>query len=151
MVGSFIVGGTLIRCVLHCSVCENLISFGNFWFTSSNWNINPQKQPKPFVEWKVVRWLFCFTAYQPFSVLLRPNWILNNSVKKKYRFLKKQLNVKTVLFQTIEFSISTEFHCQNSSISNNSVLNKYRVSLSKTVLFPTIQLINWIVDNWISR
>ena len=31
------------------------------------------------------------------------------------------LNVKTVLFQTIQFSMSTQFKYQNSSIQNNSV------------------------------
>ena len=30
-------------------------------------------------------------------------------------------NVKTVLFQTIQFSISMQFKCQKSPISNNSV------------------------------
>ena len=32
-----------------------------------------------------------------------------------------RVNVKTVLFQTIQFSISTQFGCQNSSILSNSV------------------------------
>ena len=32
-----------------------------------------------------------------------------------------ELNVKTVLFQIIQFSISTQFTFQNSSILNNSV------------------------------
>ena len=41
-------------------------------------------------------------------------------------FVYTQLNVKTVLFQTIQFSTSTVFclhtvKCKNSSISNNSV------------------------------
>ena len=31
------------------------------------------------------------------------------------------VNVKTVLFQMIQFSISTQFRCQNSSLSSNSV------------------------------
>ena len=31
------------------------------------------------------------------------------------------VNVKTVLFQIIQFSISTQFKCQNSSILNNSI------------------------------
>ena len=34
---------------------------------------------------------------------------------------------KTVQFQTIQFSISTQFWCQNSSILNNSVQHKYAV------------------------
>ena len=46
--------------------------------------------------------------------------ITNNSIKHQ-SFVYTQLNVKTVLFQTIQFSISTQFKCQNSSISNNSV------------------------------
>ena len=32
-----------------------------------------------------------------------------------------RVNVKTVLFQIIQFSISTQFRCQNSYISCNSV------------------------------
>ena len=32
-----------------------------------------------------------------------------------------RVNVKTILFQTILFSIRTQFKCQNSSILNNSV------------------------------
>ena len=32
-----------------------------------------------------------------------------------------ELNVKTFLFQIIQFSISTQFRCQNNSISSNSV------------------------------
>ena len=36
-------------------------------------------------------------------------------------FVYTQLNVKTVLNQTIPFSISKQFTCHNSSISSNSV------------------------------
>ena len=36
-------------------------------------------------------------------------------------FVYTQLNVKTVLFQTFEFSMSTQFTYQNSSISYNLV------------------------------
>ena len=39
----------------------------------------------------------------------------------------KQLNIKTVLFQTIQFSVSTQFKYQNCSISSNSVEHKYTV------------------------
>ena len=35
--------------------------------------------------------------------------------------LSKQFGVKTDLFQTIQFSLSKLFRCQNSFISNNSV------------------------------
>ena len=35
--------------------------------------------------------------------------------------LVRGLNNKTVLFQAIQFSMSTEFKCQNSYISNDSV------------------------------
>ena len=38
-----------------------------------------------------------------------------------------QFNTKTDLFRTIRFSISTPFKCQNSSILNNSVPHKYAV------------------------
>ena len=44
------------------------------------------------------------------SVFYSPNQVGNT-----------QLNVKTVLFQIIQFSISTQFKYQNSSISSNSV------------------------------
>ena len=44
----------------------------------------------------------------------------SNSAKYKYRFVYTQLNVKTFLYETIQFSVST-------------------VSMSKTVLFQTIQ------------
>ena len=37
-------------------------------------------------------------------------------------FVHAQLNVKTILFQTIQFFQSTQFKCQNSSFSISSVL-----------------------------
>ena len=43
------------------------------------------------------------------------------SLEKEYFFVYTLLNVKTVIFQTIQFSISTQFQCH------------------KTVLFQTIQ------------
>ena len=56
-------------------------------------------------------WLLVgFTAYQPFSGHLTPNKILNTSVDYKYSFCLQ--TVKTVLFRTILFSISTQFQCQ---------------------------------------
>ena len=42
-----------------------------------------------------------------------------------------ELNVKTVLFQVIQFSISMRFKCQNSSILNNSVEHKYALWMQK--------------------
>ena len=51
-----------------------------------------------------------------------------------------QLNVKTVLFQIIQFSISTQFKRQNSSISSNSVLHKYAVLMSKHFFFKQFSL-----------
>ena len=49
--------------------------------------------------------------------------ISNNLVQHKYSFffIYAQLNVKTVLFQTIQFSTCIQFQCQKSSVSNNSV------------------------------
>ena len=47
-------------------------------------------------------------------------------------FVCIQLNGKTVLFQTIKLSISTQFKCQNSSILNNSVYHKYTVKFYLT-------------------
>ena len=40
-------------------------------------------------------------------------FILDNSVSHEY-----SLDVKTVLFRAIQFRISTQFKCQNSSINN---------------------------------
>ena len=49
-------------------------------------------------------WLVGFTAYQPFPGHLKPN-------KTSSRvFVYEQLNVKTVLFQTIQMSIKTQFN-----------------------------------------
>ena len=42
-------------------------------------------------------------------------------------FVYKQLNVETLLFQENQFSISTQFKFQISSISNNSVSHEYAV------------------------
>ena len=47
-------------------------------------------------------------AYQPFAGYLMPNSFLYQ---------------ETVLFQIIQFSISTQFNCQNISISSYSVLS----------------------------
>ena len=67
--------------------------------------------------------LFCFTAYQPFSDHLTPNWISNNSVYHKYRFF--------FCLQTVK--------CRNSSISNNSIYHLHAIQMSETVLLKTIQ------------
>ena len=54
---------------------------------------------------------FSFMSHQPIVGYLMPNlW--------------------TVQFQTIQFSVSTQFICQNSSISNNSVEHKYSFLLT---------------------
>ena len=60
----------------------------------------------------MVGWLFCFTVYQPFASHLTPNLVIlikvsNNSVKYKYSFF--YLYMLSVLFLTIQFSISTQF------------------------------------------
>ncbi len=59
--------------------------------------------------------------------------ISNNSVQPKYSFNVKNSSIsnnsvqhtKTVLFQAIQFSISTQFKYQSSSISSNLVQHKY--------------------------
>ena len=48
--------------------------------------------------------------------------IYNNSVYCKYSF-----NVKTVLFQIIQFSISTQFKCKDSLIEKNISIPSYSV------------------------
>ena len=64
--------------------------------------------------------------FKLFSLVGEVKWfqvlpcITNNSINHQ-SFIYTQLNVKTVLFQTIQFSINTQFKCQKSSISNNSV------------------------------
>ena len=66
----------------------------------------------------------CFASYQGhlfgggLTPLLRCcQCILQPHPTKQYT----ELNVKTVQFRTIQFSISTQFKCQNCPISNNSV------------------------------
>ena len=46
-----------------------------------------------------------------------PSTVTNHWIKQK-PFIYSQLNVKTALFQSIQFIISTQFKCQNCSISN---------------------------------
>ena len=48
--------------------------------------------------------------------------MLNNSVESKY-----SLNVKTVLFQIIHFSISTQFKCKYGLIVKNISISGYSV------------------------
>ena len=55
--------------------------------------------------------------YFTYSFTVKNGSISNNSV----------YHTKTVLFQTIQFSIFTYFKCQNSSISNNTIQHKYAV------------------------
>ena len=72
--------------------------------------MNGEKQ-SGFVGWLIV----CFTAYHSFSGHLTPNLVilikvLNNSVEYEYSYLIIYWYVsKTVLFQTIQFTISTQF------------------------------------------
>ena len=51
------------------------------------------------------------------------------------------LYIQTVLFQIIQFNISTQFKCQNSSISIDSTSVQFFVYIInvKTVIFQTIQ------------
>ena len=46
---------------------------------------------------------------------------INTNSTKDQSFIETQLNVKTVLFQTIQFSSGTQFKYENSSISNNLI------------------------------
>ena len=64
--------------------------------------------------------------------------------------------LKTVQFQTIQFSISTQFKCQNSSISSNFLQHKYNL-IVKIVLFQAIQFSTitqlssiWFIDRTLS-
>ena len=65
----------------------------------------------------LVGWLVGFKAYQPFSGHLTPNQFqtIQFSISIGFEYKKivvktVQLNVKTVLFQTTQFSISTPFN-----------------------------------------
>ena len=60
-------------------------------------------------------------------------FVYTQSIIKTVIFQRVQFSLstvtmtKTVIFQTIQFSISKQFISQNSSISINSVLHKYAV------------------------
>ena len=64
------------------------------------------------IPWSV-GWLVLFYSisilFRSFNAELSHLRVLNNSVKYKYSLLFTKLNVKTVLFQTIQFSTSTQF------------------------------------------
>ena len=63
--------------------------------------------------WLFVFLFFCFTAYQPFRVIYIESNFKQISLVLVYILLNvktMQLNVKTVLFQTIRFSVSTQFN-----------------------------------------
>ena len=66
-----------------------------------------------------MRTQFCSQMHFYFKLFSLVNSNANNSVQYQYSFYS-HTNVKTVLFQTVQFSVST-------------------VSLSKRVLFPKIQ------------
>ena len=109
-----------------------------------------------------VGWLG-FMAYQPLSIILRQNhfyansrlyfkqfslaWVHSLIVKTvliqtiqfsiSTDFVYPQLNVKTVLYQTIQFSISTQFECKYSLIVKN--ISTQAIQFSQTVLIQTIQ------------
>ena len=59
--------------------------------------------------------VLCFTAYQPFSGHLTPNYtiLIKNfqtiQLSISTLFVYMQLNLKTIVFQTIQFSISINF------------------------------------------
>ena len=67
-----------------------------------------------------------------FSVVNKIKWfqvllcITSNSIKRQ-SYTNKELNGKTIIFQTIQFTIITQFKWQNSFISNNSVKHKHTV------------------------
>ena len=63
---------------------------------------------------------FLFQAIQ-FSQSVRIQFSISTD------FLYTLLNVKTVLYQTNQFSVSTVSMLKNSLISNNSVKHKHRV------------------------
>ena len=66
----------------------------------------------------------------------RSRCILQPQPTEKYT----ELNVKTVLFQIIEFIISIQFRRQNSSISSSSVYHEYAVYLLKQFYYKQFSL-----------
>ena len=92
-------------------------------------------------ESEKVGWLFCLTAYQPFSSHFDKSFKQLSLVKVQF-FVYTQLNVKAVVFQTIQFSIRIDF-CLTQNV--------------KTVLFQTIQFsismqfsLIWPIDTTLS-
>ena len=104
--------------VLHFShdVTETLITvepFLNFYLSF--------QQVIPF-NWLVVMFYDVLTLFELFSAELghfHKSFKQFSLVQVQF-FAHTQLNVKTVLFQTIQFNINTEFKCQKQLISNNS-------------------------------
>ena len=72
--------------------------------------------------------LFCFTAYQPFSGYLMPIKSFWWKFQTIQLFVYTQLNVQTVLFQTIQLSISINF-CLHSVKCKNSQLQTIQFSV----------------------
>ena len=60
------------------------------------------------------------------------DWFYGISTIVGYLIPNQFLYIQTVLFQTIQFRLSTQFKCQNSSISSNSVQHKYTVQFYLT-------------------
>ena len=65
----------------------------------------------------IVKKTFLFQAFQFFQTVLIQAILFCISIV----FIYKQLNVKTVIFRTVQFNISTQFKYQNNSILSNSV------------------------------
>ena len=65
-------------------------------------------------------------------------------------FVHLPLNVKTVLFQMIHFSVSTQFKCPNSSILNNPVKHKYALLCKNSKHSKSWFNSSWPIDRILS-
>ena len=77
--------------------------------------------PKLQHHWDLAIRLFSFISRTLIGWCLTPLQKCCRCILQAQPTEQYTVNVKTVLFQIIRFSISSQFRCQNSSISNNSV------------------------------
>ena len=90
------------------------------------------------------------TTYNNWCAIKPNSSISNNSVKYKNIFVYKHLNVKMVLFQTIQFSTSTQVQCQKTVPFQ--IIHKHTAYFYLTHRYDPIKYYHsgpdWISEQW---